>query len=159
MFTASDESLDNAKTYAQIVDGKVINRAEFDGDMPADWPDRDTWHVATDDMQIGASWDGETYAMPPPEPKAQPVPQDVKEEAGRRILYRFPDWKQRNMMARSIELQDIASERPWTTEETAEVVAFRAAWAWIQSVRDASDTIEAIDPIPADFADNTYWPA
>jgi hypothetical protein len=32
-------------------------------------------------------------------------------------------------------------------------------WAWIKSVRAASDAIEAMSPIPHDYASDQYWPA
>lgn len=38
------------------------------------------------------------------------------------------------------------------TAAPANVLAYRAA------VRDASNNIEVMDPIPRDFADDSYWP-
>lgn len=82
----------------------------------------------------------------------------VKQEARRRILERYPDWKQTNMVARSVELQDIWRQvGSWTPEERAEADALTAAWAWIKAIRAASDEIEAMTPIPADFAADARW--
>lgn len=84
---------------------------------------------------------------------------EVKDEARRRILERFPEWKQQNMTARGVELQDIRREKgTWTIEEAAEAAALREAWAWIRAVRAASNAIEAIKPIPADYAAPDRWP-
>lgn len=84
----------------------------------------------------------------------------VKMEARRRILERFPEWKQTNMTARGVELQDVWRRvGSWTTGEQAEADALAAAWDWIKAVRVASDAIEAMQPIPADYADNARWPA
>ena len=79
---------------------------------------------------------------------------EVKAAAGRTILARFPDWKQRNLTARQAELQAIvagtalqadgtfASPRDLTTDEMAELAEIRAAWEWIEAVRTESDAIE-----------------
>lgn len=95
----------------------------------------------------------------------------VKAEARRRILARYPEWKQANMLARDGELQAIqlgtmrddagnaVAQRALTDAEKAEHVAIRKGWDWVKSVRVASDTLEAANPIPLDFTDNKHWPA
>lgn len=50
-----------------------------------------------------------------------------------KILSVYPDWKQRNMTARFVELITLNE----TTSE--EAVAIQSAWSWIKSVRDASN--------------------
>jgi hypothetical protein len=63
------------------------------------------------------------------------------------------------MTARGVELLAIhLAAGAWTAQEQAEVTALTAAWAWIKSVRMASDAIEALRPIPADFAADARWP-
>lgn len=92
---------------------------------------------------------------------APPVPtiQDVKDEAARRILTAMPDWMQRNMNMRATELQEIRlNGETLTEEEEAERVALIAASDWVKSVRAASDTIEEMQPIPANFRDDEHWP-
>ena len=91
-----------------------------------------------------------------PQPLRPPKIEQVKEEAQRRILARFPDWKQRNMLARATELQENRIGRLLTTEEDAEITDLWAAWAWIKSVRAASDVLEAT--LPTDFRDDKNWP-
>lgn len=66
-------------------------------------------------------------------------PAAVKAEAGRRILARFPEFKQRNA--------------PRGTPGS------EAMWDWIDDVRAASNKLEAMTPIPADFAADKHWPA
>lgn len=82
----------------------------------------------------------------------------VKLEARNRILARYPEWKQANMTARGVELVNLRAGRAWTVEEQAEADALQAAWDWVKAVRSASDVIEAMTPIPADFRDAKYWP-
>lgn len=89
-----------------------------------------------------------------------PVAADVKDECRRRILAAYPEWKQTNMTARGVELQDVWRRvGSWTTGEQSEADALASAWGWIKAVRAASDVIEAMQPIPADYADNSRWPA
>jgi len=82
----------------------------------------------------------------------------VKAEAGRRILERFPEWKQANMTARSVELIR-KGEQNWTTEEAQEAAAIQSAWDWVKDVQTASDALESAQPIPVDFTDDGYWPS
>lgn len=81
----------------------------------------------------------------------------VKGEARRRIIARFPDWKQTNMVARALELTRKGAGL--TPEEQTEATQLQAAWDWIKAVRAASDALEAMDPIPADFTADQRWPA
>lgn len=95
----------------------------------------------------------------------------IKLECRRRILERFPDWKQANIQAREGELhriqvglmRDAAGElipaRSLTESELAEEIAIAQSWAWIKATRSASDAIEVMTPIPADYADDARWPA
>lgn len=97
--------------------------------------------------------------------RADPFPIEVqrlaiKTEARRRILARLPDWKQANMTARGVELQDIWRRNgAWTPEEQREADALNATWSWIKAVRDASNAIEALDAVPDDFDADKRWPA
>ena len=83
--------------------------------------------------------------------------QEVKAEAQRRIYEILPDWKQRNLTARAAELA-LKGAGSWTPDEQAEVAAGQALWDKIKAVRAASDVIEAMDPIPLDYTDDSYWP-
>lgn len=84
----------------------------------------------------------------------------VKNEARRRILARFPEWKQTNMVARGLELQEIWRQSGvWKPEEQAEANALAGAWGWIKAVRAASDLLELMSPIPGDFNNDRHWPA
>lgn len=108
--------------------------------------------------QPEADWqyDGGGFAARPV-PTPVPVSVQIKAEARRRILAVFPDWKQTNMVARGVELVRIKAEGgAWSTGEAVEAAALDAAWAWIKSVRAASDALE-LDP-PADFAADQHWP-
>ena len=137
----------------------VTRVAPVAGVRIGDPDDRATWEL-----------DFEATATPEQRAAAQAVvdntdPQtviadDVEAEAQRRILARYPDWKQRNMTARGVELTfKVAQGEALAAGETDEIAALQAAWGWIKAVRAASDTLEALDPIPADFAEDARWPA
>jgi hypothetical protein len=97
-------------------------------------------------------------------------PSVVKGECQRRIYTRLPQWKQDNMAARDNELiriqaglmiDDAGNALPasaLTHAEKAEQMAHKAAWDWVRAMRAASDALEALTPIPIDFADNKYLP-
>lgn len=83
----------------------------------------------------------------------------IKSEARRRITERYPEWKQSNMTAAGVELQDSWRRNGlWTAEEQSYASELDAAWAWIKAVRAASDAIEALDPTPPDFDADNRWP-
>lgn len=81
----------------------------------------------------------------------------IKDEARRRIIAIADEDRQRNMTARALELLR-QGPGTWTPEEQAEVDAIDTVWQAIKAIRAASNTIEAMDPIPADFTDPAYWP-
>lgn len=92
-------------------------------------------------------------------------PADVKAEAQRRIIVMtgVADLqscliKQSNANMRANELNDIRmSGGTLTPEEEAEAAALRGLAAAIKAIRARSNVIEAMDPIPADFARDDYW--
>lgn len=93
---------------------------------------------------------------PPSEP--DPTPEQVKAEAQRRITAIAPEWKQRNLIAQAAILAE-KGRANWTAEELAAWDAGSLVWVSIVATRTVSDVIEAMDPIPADFDDDTHWPA
>lgn len=84
------------------------------------------------------------------------TPDMVKQEAQRRILSTLPEWKQRNLTARAAELAMIGSSN-WTVEQQAEWEAGQGLWNQIKSIRNMSDTLEAMEPIPPDYQDDRHW--
>lgn len=140
-------------TYlAEIIDGVVERVIVVDPEnIPEDfagWPEAGP-HVAP-----GWTWDGVMFARP----VVVITPAEVKAEAARRILAMAPEWRQRNAAQRMIILALARQDRDLSAEEQAEVVSIGEMWVGIEVIRAASDAIEAMDPIPADFAENTYWP-
>ena len=70
-------------------------------------------------------------------------PRKIKLLARARILNVFPEWKQANMTARSVELTRARIDGALTAGEQAEEAAILAVWDWVKSVRAHSDTMEA----------------
>lgn len=85
-----------------------------------------------------------------------PLVSAVKAEAARRILAIAPEWKQRNMTARGVELLSLGREN-WSQTDIDEAAAMQVVWSRIKAVRAASNALESMDPIPADYADDNYW--
>lgn len=92
-------------------------------------------------------------------------PSQVKAEAQRRIiaLTGASDImncliKQHNASMRAIELNDKRlSNGALTAQEEAEAQALRDLAAAIKAIRAASNVLEAMAPIPADYESDTYW--
>jgi len=104
-------------------------------------------------MAIDGQWGAiAPYIAPPVEVK----PQQVKDEARRRILLICPVWRQSNMLAQAATLNDKGRDN-WTAQELEEWEAGEAIWQQIQAIRTASDVIEALDPIPEDYTADTHW--
>lgn len=80
----------------------------------------------------------------------------VKAEAGRRILAIAPEWKQRNLIARTVEIMEVGKTAR-DAKHKAELAAARKVWTDINAIREASNRIEAMDEIPVDFTANKYW--
>lgn len=85
---------------------------------------------------------------------------EVKAEAERRILAIMPEHKQRNSLALGMEMSMEYGSDPanWPAAEQAIQTQVMTAWAAIKAIRAASNTLEAMDPIPADFRADSYWP-
>ena len=85
-----------------------------------------------------------------------PTPADIKAEARRRILEQYPEWKQANITARALELQDVWRHAgSWSVEEQVGADAISAAWDWIRQIRQRSDELEGT--LPLDFTENLHW--
>lgn len=66
-------------------------------------------------------------------------PDDVKAEANRRISAVMPDW---------VVAREVSGGAPIPDDIKT----------FAQKVREASDVLEEMDPIPLDYADNKWWP-
>ncbi|MCH2242842.1 MAG: hypothetical protein MK041_13165 [Aquabacterium sp.] len=84
--------------------------------------------------------------------------QQVKAEAGRRILEIAPEWKQRNLTARAAEFAlKLADGGSLDAAEGLERDAGQEIWDAIKAIRAKSNEIEAMNPIPTDYADDGRW--
>jgi hypothetical protein len=84
---------------------------------------------------------------------------DVKAEANRRIIAALPEWKQRNLIARGLQLVNNARAGTLSTEEEAEVAAIDSVWeTTVVPIRAHSDYLE--DEVNAGRAIDleTGWP-
>ncbi len=66
----------------------------------------------------------------------------IKREASRLITQVAPPWKQRNLLARGLELQH-KNPATWSESEQQESEAITSIWAQIKAIRTKSDELEA----------------
>ena len=93
-----------------------------------------------------------------PAPDPEPTTEQVKAEAGRRILDVCPEWKQRNHIATDLTYTKIVQAGgSLTPEQEDSRAAIEAVWGAVQALRSKSDEIEAMTPIPQDFTNDSYW--
>jgi len=71
---------------------------------------------------------------------------DIKGQAGDRILALYPDWKQRNMTARAVELVRARQDRALASDEASEEADLIAAFDTIKAIRVRSNDLEAALP-------------
>lgn len=92
-------------------------------------------------------------------PGPAPTVEDVKAEAARRILAIMPDYQQRNALAMFAEAAQLHGPDPanWPPELQAVNADVMAKWAAIKAIRQRSDEIEAMQPVPADFRSDEHW--
>lgn len=118
-------------------DAHVAEHGGFVFHNTGGWKPRDMWVVGTTvtESPVGVSADA------------------VKSEASRVILDLLPDWKQRNFIARGTELiRKVQLGGTLTQGELDEETAMQALWTKVKAVRAKSDELEALSPIPTDYA-------
>lgn len=132
----------------------------FADEKPADNPDT-IWEMEAAPQQRGSDWFvgwiGRDRTLAEQEEYRQSKSDQVKAEAYRRIITICPEWQQRNLTAQAAQLAK-KGEANWTPEEAAAWAAGETLWGQIAAIRAASDVIEAMDPIPANFYDLPDWP-
>lgn len=102
-------------------------------------------------------WNGSAWVA---DPNYAIAPELVKAEAERRIVAIMAPHQQRNVQAKGLEMvlkygPDVTA---WPPAEQARAQDALAKWAAIEAIRAASDVIEALDPIPQDYAADERWP-
>ena len=136
---------------------KLAKVAPIDGVSTGDPDDRKTWRI-----------DFKLEATPKQRAAAQTIidefdisiidPSLIKAEASRRILAKYPDWKQRNLTARGVELLNIKIlNGKWSDDEAKEASVLQSIWDLIKQVRANSNKLEVMQPIPTDFTDDKWW--
>lgn len=149
----------NSAYYAEIESGVVVAVRKYQTDRKPDGAVMVTSN--TGPASQGSTWDGTTFTGPArPAPPREEVVARIKAEAHRRIVATLPIHHQLNASARGVEVlfDLLATGREMTADEQGELAAGLEAFAKIKAIRDASDTIEAMDPLPADIAVDELWP-
>jgi len=80
----------------------------------------------------------------------------IKDAAEKRIYSAFPLHAQMNLVAEMLELSEIPPAQR-TGQQLEKINRARAARAAIAAIRQRSDELEAMDPIPEDPGDDRHW--
>jgi hypothetical protein len=78
----------------------------------------------------------------------------VKEEAQRRILTKYPLWKQNNML---LEKLNILQKEVKSIDDLLTLDEIELALEEIKYIRERSNAIELMNPIPSDYMIEEYW--
>lgn len=132
------------KTYAIIKDGKVTAVYYQEDNKPAPAGSIE----APAGTECNDTFDGTTWT-----PDDSRRIAAIKAKASEVILDAFPEWKQRNMIARAVELKTKAS---LSASEQAELDDIQGVWDWVVLVRTESDRLEADQALTAA---NANWPS
>jgi hypothetical protein len=105
-----------------------------------------------------AEWEAEGNTIPPYEPPT-PGAAEVKEECRRRILAIMSEDQQRNTLAagQAATMQYGADPANWPADLQARQAVALAAWAEIERLRQRSNEIEEMEPMPADISSDELW--
>jgi hypothetical protein len=84
---------------------------------------------------------------------------DVKRECERRILEVMPIHKQNTTQAAALDAMMKHGTDPakWPKKLQERQNSAMAAWTEINRLRERSNEIEAMEPIPADLSDDALW--
>jgi len=133
---------------------KITSNGVFDTESGTYIPNCDTnehWVEYLNWVALGNTADPE---FTNPELETQRITK-IKEQAGNTIVAAIPEWKQRNNIARMLELVAKATDlSALTADELAEIAAAQADWDSIKAVRTTSDTAET----NGDNPDDIVWP-
>lgn len=123
---------------------------EIDDALYAAWvaagnPKASDWTLApVPPYETGCTWNGTQWIVASDAELIAAIVSQIKQSARAHILATLPEWKQTNMAARAIELTRI--QLAGGTLSPTESAALESAWAWVKTVRAASDAAEAALP-------------
>ena len=108
--------------------------------------------------QMIAAWEAAGNTIPPYEPPP-PSTGEVKAECRRRILAIMTEDQQRNTLAvgQAATMQFGADPANWPADLQARQAVALAAWAEIERLRQLSNEIEEMEPMPADISSDELW--
>ena len=152
--------------YARVEDNKIIEYRDFaDGEIPAH--KAQLWKVVEDIVpsynpfyqvifgpEVVIEEDKVRYVYTIEDKDPVELKYLVKAEAQNRILSKYPQWKQSNLLISKIEL---LAKATLTQEEQAALDDINSQLQEIEKLRGCSNALEAMTPIPEDYRDNKYW--
>ena len=152
--------------YGRVENGQVIEYRDFaDGEIPAHkahlWkivedvvPEYDEFYEILTGPILDIQEDKLVFVYTLFPRPLNELKRLVKAEAQRRILDKYPLWKQNNMIVDKI---NILGKEVKTSEDLQLLDDIEASLQEIKYVREKSDAIEAMQPIPSDYMIEDYW--
>lgn len=152
--------------YARVEDNKIIEYRDFaEGEIPAHklylWkivedivPSYNPFYQVIFGPEVVIEIDKVRYVYTIEDKDPVELKYLVKAEAENRILSKYPLWKQSNMLALKV---DLMSKTTLTEQEQITLDDINSQLQEIQAIRNCSDVIEAMTPIPENYRDNQYW--
>lgn len=152
--------------YARVEDNQIVEYRDFaDGEIPAH--KAQLWRVVEDIVpsynpfyqiifgpEVVIEEDKVRYVYTIEDKDPVELKYLVKAEAQNRILSKYPQWKQSNLLISKIEL---LAKATLTQEEQAALDDINSQLQEIEKLRGCSNALEAMTPIPEDYRDNKYW--
>ena len=151
--------------YAKVEDNQIIEYREFaEGEIPAHkshlWkvvedivPSYNPFYQVIFGPEVVIEEDKVRYVYTIEDKDPIELKYLVKAEAENRILSMYPLWKQNNMLAEKMALLN----KSRTAEEEQQLVDIDAGLTFINNIRQCSDIVESMDPIPENYRSNEYW--
>lgn len=152
--------------YGRVEDGQILEYREFaDGEIPAHkahlWkivedtvPEHDEFYQILTGPVLDIQEDKLVFAYTLFPRPLNEMKRMVKEEAERRILKKYPMWKQNNMLLDKI---NILGKEVKTSEDLEALAVIETSFQEINYIRERSNIIEAMEPIPSDYMIEDYW--
>jgi hypothetical protein len=152
--------------YARVEDNKIIEYRDFaEGEIPAHklylWkivedivPSYNPFYQVIFGPEVVIEIDKVRYVYTIEDKDPVELKYLVKAEAENRILSKYPLWKQSNMLALKV---DLMSKTTLTEQEQITLDDINSQLQEIQAIRNCSDVIEAMTPIPENYRDNQHW--
>ena len=142
----------------QYLTKEIEKLAPIDGVSVGSWQDKDTWRVDYKTSATNTQKQAVNAFIDAFDPTT-PTPDDVRAEAGRRMIALIGA---RDATDLAIKIQNGLREsarllETLTATETTRKQTLQQLDAAIEAIRAASNALEVMKPVPANYQDDSWW--